>query len=239
MTKSLKKQELSNSSIDHVTSVVKGAIGMIPILGPLLAEIAGTLIPNQRIDRLAKFAEELNYRLMGVEESKLRAYLTNENFTDAVEESLRQAARSTSDERRSYIASLLTNGIDNDKINFIEIKHLLRLLGEINDIEIIWLRSYMGPTLNTDKEFRNRHAKILSPVAANFGSTQEELDQEALQESYKLHLERLGLLRSKIRFDTKTKLPEFDKKDGFKKLGFEITAMGRLLIRYINAVDIA
>ena len=153
---------------------------------------------------------------MGVEESKLRSYLTNENFTDAVEESLRQAARSTSDERRSYIASLLTNGIDNDEINFIGIKHLLRLLGEINDIEIIWLRSYMDPSLNADKEFRKRHAEILYPVAAFSGSIQEELDQETLQESYKLHLERLGFLRSKIKFDTKTKLPEFDKKDGFK-----------------------
>lgn len=238
MTESSNKQKLKNSSIDYIVNVVKGTIGIVPIAGPLLAEIAGTLIPNQRIDRLTKFAEELSYRLMSVEESKLRTYLTNENFTDAVEESLRQAARSTSDERRSYIASLLANGIDNDKINFIEIKHLLRLLGEINDIEIIWLRSYMDPTLNADKEFRKRHAEILSSVTAHFGSTQEELDQEALQESYKLHLERLGLLRSKIRFDTKTKLPEFDKKDGFKKLGFEITPMGRLLIRYINAVDI-
>lgn len=56
MTKRPEKQELKNSSIDHVTSVVKGAIGVVPFAGPLLAEIAGTLIPNQRIDRLVKFS---------------------------------------------------------------------------------------------------------------------------------------------------------------------------------------
>jgi len=238
MTKRPEKQELKNSSIDHVTSVVKGAIGVVPFAGPLLAEIAGTLIPNQRIDRLVKFSEELSHRLKDVEENKVRAYLTDENFTDAIEESLRLAARSTSDERRSYIANLLANGIDDDKIDFIEIKYLLRLLGEINDIEIIWLRSYMDPNLNSDEEFRKRHDDILSPIAAHLGSTQEEIDQEALQESYKNHLERLGLLRPKIKFNSKTKQPEFDKKDGFKKRGFEITPMGRLLLRYINAVDI-
>ena len=232
-----KSQTLASRPVDHVTSVVKGAIGAVPIAGPLLAEIAGTLIPNQRVDRLAKFAEQLGKRLSDIEDDKLRTNLTDENFTDAVEESLRQAARSTSDERREYIANLLASGINLDNLNFIETKHLLRLLGEINDIEVIWLRAYYGWHWGQrDSEFHERHAAILEPAVAYLGSSQDEVDRASMQESYKLHLESLGLLRPRIRFDNKTKLPEFDKNEGFKKSGFEITPLGQLLVRYIDMV---
>ncbi|TWU59549.1 hypothetical protein [Crateriforma conspicua] len=232
-----KSQTLRSRPVDHVTSVVKGAIGAVPIAGPLLAEIAGTLIPNQRVDRLAKFAERLGERLSDIEDDKLRANLTDENFTDAVEESLRQAARSTSDERRQYIANLLASGINLDNLDFIETKHLLRLLGEINDIEVIWLRAYYGWHWGQrDSAFHERHATILEPAVAYLGSSQDEIDRASMQESYKLHLESLGLLRSRIRFDNKTKLPEFDKNEGFKKSGFEITPLGQLLVRYIDMI---
>jgi hypothetical protein len=229
------EQTLSERPIDHVTLVVKGAIGVIPIAGPLLAEIAGTLIPNQRVDRLVKFAQQLRERLENTEDDILRAHLLDENFTDAVEESLRQAARSTSDERRAYIASLLANGINLDNLDFIETKHLLRLLGEINDVEVVWLRSYYNLHMaQRDEEFSHRHAAILEPIIAHLGSSQQDIDRASMQESYKLHLESLGLLRQQIRFDHKTKLPDFDRNKGFKRSGFEITSLGKLLVRYID-----
>jgi hypothetical protein len=229
------KQILAIRPVDHVTSIAKGVLGAVPFAGSFLAEIAGTLIPNQRIERLAMFAEALGEKLADVADATLRANLTDENFTDAVEESLRQAARSTSDQRRVYIASLLANGVKSDAIDFIETKHLLRLLGEINDIEVIWLRAHYGWAWGQhDEEFHKLHATTLEPVNANLESTQEQLDREAMQESYMLHLESLGLLRSRIKFDNKTKQPEFDKIQGFKKSGFEITRLGELLVRYID-----
>jgi hypothetical protein len=229
------EQTLSERPVDHVTLVVKGAIGVIPIAGPLLAEIAGTLIPNQRVDRLVKFAQQLRERLENTEDHILRAHLSDENFTDAVEESLRQAARSTSDERRAYIASILANGINLDNLDFIETKHLLRLLGEINDTEVAWLRLYYNLHMpQRDEGFYHCHAAILEPVFAHMGSTQKDTDRASMQESYKFHLESLGLLRQKIQTNNKTKLPDFDKNKGFKKFGFEITSLGELLVRYIN-----
>lgn len=229
--------QLSSRPVDHVTSVVKGAIGAVPIAGPLLAEIAGSVIPNQRIDRLANFAELLGNRLEDVEEQKLKSNLTDENFTDAVEETLRQAARSTSVERRGYIASVLANGVNSDNIDFIETKHLLRLLGEINDIEVVWLRAYYGWHWSIrDSSFHETHAVILTPASAYIGAPRHELDKAAMQDSYKLHMESLGLLRSRVKFDSRTKLPEFDKKRGFKKSGYEITPLGQLLIRYIDMI---
>ena len=57
--------ELTVRSIDYITSVVKSFVGAVPIVGPFLCEVAGNLIPKQRIERLSKFAEKLADRLRG------------------------------------------------------------------------------------------------------------------------------------------------------------------------------
>lgn len=179
----------------------------MPYAGSLLAEIAGAIIPNQRIDRIARFAQELGVRLKGIEQANLRAQLSNENFTDLVEEGLRQAARSKTDERRQHIAQIIANSLTTEDVSFIESKHLLRILGEINDIEVIWLRSYLRTSREDEEEFRTKHADLLKPSAAQMGSPQKDLDQETLQRSYKEHLCRLDLLRERYKIDSKTKMP--------------------------------
>ncbi|MCA1792892.1 MAG: hypothetical protein ABR534_13050 [Desulfotignum sp.] len=62
--------------------------------------------------------------------------------------------------------------ISSDDLEYFESKHLLRLLGELNDIEIIWLRFYLNPVLNGDNDFREKHSNILNPVGAHLGSAQ-------------------------------------------------------------------
>ena len=47
----------------------KGLLGVIPILGPLLSEIAGNLIPNQRIDRIASELEILESKIENIGET--------------------------------------------------------------------------------------------------------------------------------------------------------------------------
>ena len=162
---------------------------------PIPLEVAGVIIPNQRTDRLAKFAQQLAERLGDVEEDLLKSQLTDENFTELVEESIRQASRSTSDERRDYIASMLANGINREDVDYIETKHLLKVLGEINDIEVVWLCAYYEWSWGgRDSEFLQTHAETLTPVSATSSSTPQELDKAAMQDSYMLHMERLGLL---------------------------------------------
>lgn len=107
---------LQNSRADYVASAAKSALGMVPFAGSLLAEIAGNVIPNQRIDRIVKYAEALESRLSKIEQDAVKQNMSDENFTDLVEESLRQAARSLTDERRGYISSLVSNSISSDDI---------------------------------------------------------------------------------------------------------------------------
>ena len=207
--------ELDNKPIDYITSAVKGTLGIVPFAGSLLAELAGTVIPNQRLDRIAKFVIILENKLSNLEQGFIRSQLTNENFSDLLEEGARQTARSLSDERREYIASLIANSLSDEDIEYIESKHLLRILSDLNDIEVVWLRFYLEPTLSGDEEFRDEHENILMPIMATFSDPPSVLDKQALQESYKQHLSQLGLLR-----------PQHN--------DYEITPLGRLLLRQIS-----
>jgi hypothetical protein len=211
---------------------------MVPFAGSLLAELAGTIVPNQRIDRIAKFAEALESKLSNLEQDFVRSQLTNEHFTDLLEEGMRQAARSLSDERREYIANLIASSLSSEDIEYIESKHLLRILGEINDIEVIWLRFYLVPTIGGDEEFRRKHESILEPVIATLGAPPEIHEKAALQESYKEHLTQLGLLQHRYRTDIKTRTPEFDRFTGAMEVqGYQITPLGRLLLRHVGLAD--
>ena len=227
--------DLDSGVVDYSVALARGATGLVPIVGPLLAEIIGVTIPNQRLDRVAKFSEELERRLNEVEKCLLESKLHDDDFTDLIEEGVRQATRSLSDERRSYIASLIANGLTSENVDRSESKHLLRILGEINDVEVVWLRFYREPHIGGDETFRETHEKVLKPVIATFGASQDILNKDTLQKSYKEHLCQLGLLERRHRIDRKTGLPEFDRSTGsMKEWGFQITSLGRLLLNEIG-----
>lgn len=228
------KNQLQNTAIDYVTSGVKATLGAVPFAGSLLSEIAGAVIPKQRIDRITDFAQRLERRIAHLERDAVRSEMDDEEFTDLVEESLRQAARATSEERREYLASLLANSLSEEAVEHSESRHLLRLLGELSDVEVIWLRFYDDPAMDGDKQFRALHEAVLEPIAAHIGSTQDERDKAALQKSYKAHLERLGLIAGKLKTD-RDKNPELDQMSGeFKRQSYRTTSLGRLLLRSID-----
>src|SRR5204862_134904 len=92
--------ELEIKSVDIAVSAMNSAVGALPIIGSFMIELVGITIPNQRFDRLIKFSTQLEAKLGKLDNSILKLALHNENFTDLMEESLKQAIRSLSDERR-------------------------------------------------------------------------------------------------------------------------------------------
>ena len=112
---------------------------------------------------------------------------------------------------------------------------MLRILGELNDTEVIWLRFYAVLTIGGDKEFREQHKKILDRPPAYIGSPPETHDKLALQESYQAHLAQLNLLSPRYRKDIQTRQPEFSTFTGAPELqGYDITGLGSLLLRHIG-----
>ena len=160
-------------------------------------------------------------------------------FADLFEEGIRQAARAITDDRRNYLASMMSTGLSSEEIEFFESKHLLRILGEINDAEVIILRSYLVATIGGDKEFIEKHKDIIMPTPATIGAPQNVLDKSALNKSYKEHLTSLGLLERKYETDTRTKGMVIDNFTGGPKIrGYQITSLGRLLLRHIGLADV-
>lgn len=226
---------LKQNATDYVVTATKAALGMIPFAGSLLAELAGTVIPKQRMDRLVDYAHRLELKLTEIDQDTIRAKLADENFTDLVEESARQAAQAVTEERRDYLAALLASGVSESRVTFVESRHLLRILSQINDIEVIWLRFYSYPYVSGDEDFRNRHSAILQPIRATMGSEQATLDRNALQENYIEHLISLGLLNRPLEIDSKTGYPVIDKfTKEWKTKGARTTPLGRLLLKYIG-----
>lgn len=234
--KNLKESsELNSQPIDVVTSAIRGILGLVPIAGSLLAELAGTVIPNQRIDRITKFLVILDSKLSALEKDFVISQLSNESFSDFLEEGILQVVHSISDERREYIANLIAFGLSQQDIEYIELKYLLRILNEINDIEILWLRFYLVPTMDGDEEFRDKHNDVITPVVATMSDPLSVVEKEALQKSYKEHLSRLGLLRPQYKIDHRTNTPEFDSYTGGLAIrSYQITSLGRLLLEQIG-----
>lgn len=233
----MENSKLNNRPVDYVTIAAKGCLGAVPFVGSLLAELAGNVIPNQRIDRITRFARELETRLDQIERTSLETQIATPEGADLLEEAMRQAASSLSDERRGYIASLIKNGLSKSEINCQESKHLLRILGELNDVEIIWLRFYADASTAEDNEFRETHAAILKTEQAFMGAHQSVHDKNSLAKSYKLHLARLGLLQERLAIDQKTKLLKLDNQGRTEVNSYSLSSLGRLLLRSIGLPD--
>jgi len=200
-----------------------------------LAELLTTVVPRQRMDRMTDFARKLSADLRTLDEAVLRQKLSDENCTDLLEEGMLDAVRAVSEERRAYIARLVSSGLTDEQISLVESKHLLRLLGQINDIEVIWLRYYEHELRDGDDEFRAKHAAILEPIRATFGAGLDVIDKQALQLNYVERLISLGLLSRPLQVDTQTKMPVFDSSSKeWRTEGRRTTPLGKLLLRKIG-----
>ena len=139
-------------------------------------------------------------------------------------------------ERIHYIASLIKNSLAEEDIKSTQQKKMLSLLGEMNDIEVILLCSYIEGR-GRNPEFREKHQAVLAPRYAVIGAPQEQQDDAIIFESYREHLVRLGLIQNHFQKPSKGELPEFDEKTGMIKAASRaLTPLGHMILRYIDFV---
>ncbi len=228
-------KELKANKVDYGVALVRGSTSLIPLAGSVVSEFIGTVVPNQRLDRLAKYIAELERKLNRLEITLEDAPYHDEVFSDLFEEACRQAAHSVSEERRSYIATLIASGMSPEGIELAESRHLLRILGELSDVEVIWLRYYRQPTIGGDEEFRETHKTTLHPAPPGINSSPEAHAKYALQQSYKKHLAQEGLLDPRYETEHQTDIPKFDTMTGAMKIqGYQLSPLGRLLLKEIG-----
>jgi len=211
----------------------KGAIGAIPLVGPLAAEVVGVLIPNQRLDRIERFLEKLEADVSTVDKAVLESKFHNPGFVDLLEDGFYQAARALSEERLEYIACLVAEGVSQVDDEYLHLKKMLSILGNLNDAEILFLVFY-GKVGHDQTAFMEQH-KVLYPKWAAMQSSEHEHEAALLQSAFKSHLAELGLLKPSFKKPRRGELPEFDEKTGMiKATGYGLTPLGRMLLKYIG-----
>jgi hypothetical protein len=233
------QNSLNSNDVDKGVALIKGITGAIPLIGPMVAEIMGEIIPHQRTDRMKEFLQILDERLgkLEISQDELNLKMKEESYINLFEEGLWQSARSSSTMRKEYIASMLANGISYESLEKIEGNILLSLLGQLSDNEIITLFSYTQKCriLGGNDEFTERHKDILRRPNTYVGSSQEDRDKETMYDTYREKLVRLDLIKRTFKEPKKGQLPEFDKKTGMiKTKGYQLTSLGRIFLKYID-----
>lgn len=223
--------DLNENARDRLVALTRGAANAVPFVGGLLGELVTGVIPQQRQDRIVAYLRELSERLDLMEVDSVRAALANPEKIDLIERGGYQAIRSTSTERITQIAEVVTNGLKSDDTEVIRRKRLLTLLSEIDDDEGAILAAY-GLSYGTGDY--SQWDKIRRPDPPHLGSDRSELDQSQLYDAGKEHLLRLGLLQRNYGNVKKGQYPDFDKNSGGFKGSVEISYLGRMLLREIG-----
>jgi hypothetical protein len=85
---------------DTLAATLRALAGAVPYAGSVLAEAANAAIRNQRLDRMANYLTALGTKLEHFENRFVDNLGNSPEFVELVEESILQAARSASEERR-------------------------------------------------------------------------------------------------------------------------------------------
>jgi hypothetical protein len=233
------EKELTHANVDTnrsdaIVAFARGTLGAIPGVGPLLAEVVGKIIPEQRLDRIARLVKQLGQKVTDLDQQVVAERLKTPEGIDLLEDGFHQASRAMTEDRIGYIADILRAGISEPEAKIAEEKHLMWLLGQLDDCEVILL-AWLEQLPRRDEEFEKRHWHVIQPRVAHSGSNQDERDDATLYESRKTHLRNLGLIRPRFRQTIKKQVPEFDEKTGMlKATGLDVTPLGRMLLRTIN-----
>jgi hypothetical protein len=229
--------QLGSSPADLTASILRGMASTILGAGGAISEIVNHIVPNQRLDRLEDFASKLERRLSCIESNEQIEALKQPDAVALFEEGAIQAAHAVSMMRRERIANLVGYGMSGDEKDRIESLRLLKILGQLDDDQIIILSSYLNKN-RFDERFWERHSDVLNPKPAHLGSSDEEFERATISKLARVQLRELRLLKSRYRKPKKGKLPEFDFTTGMVKASTtDLTPLGRLLLTRLGLAD--
>ena len=128
----------------------------------------------------------------------------------------------------------MKNSLTNEDLEYIQYKKLLFLLGELNDVEVLMLKSHSMAWAKRH-EFEKKHQDALTEPIVLYRDPQEKADKHTIYKTYEANLVRLGLLEIRFEKPRPEELPEFDEKTGMLKAqGHDMTSLGKLLLRSID-----
>lgn len=230
----IEQESLEGNKADTWAAITKGAFGAVPVAGSLLSEIVGSIIPNQRLDRVCKYLLELDKRLTKVEIDQLKQ---NTLALDLFEDSAVIASRALTEVRNQYVASFMKSVVSINATEYDLKKKLLYILQDLTDRDIDILQSIKGR--GYQRTVSENYPRSISNGAFSRLTKEEKIEYRSKQEVWLLHiatLERSGLLiahREAQNVDNSH--GHIDPETGLPRVRFyEISTLGNIFLSLIS-----
>ena len=202
-------------------------VGGIPVIGGLIVELLGNIIPRQRTDRIVDFLRILELRLEKIEQVRVQERLKSPETISLIEDAFLIAYRAQTEERRKQIAEIIVRGAFLEKKEVYEAKRMLSVLDQLTDPEIIVLQAYAYRF--TNRPFFGLHRQLLFEEPPVITDPVRKRDSYSIRQSYHDHLELLGLIRSPMAMEK-----DAWGKEKIERKKAEITKFGEAFVRYIG-----
>lgn len=214
-------------------ALTKAMLSLVP-LGSLFSELLTEFIPMQRRSRIEKYLHALELKLEGMSKEAFAKKMADPQATDLFEEGGIQSARALSDERQHQIASVVAIGLTGDEVGTLQAKRVLKILSELDDLQILILSSKLEKNMHND-EFWEKHRKAVAGPTLYMKASKKEIEAAAIHNAARNELKRLGLLVQRFRSVRQGEIPELDEKTGMLKASsVDLTALGRMLLVHIG-----
>jgi hypothetical protein len=214
---------------DRLASALRAIANAVPVVGNAIAEIITEIIPNQRIERVEQYLQFLASEIEALNLVDSTERMKRPENIELVEEGVYQATRAITEERRRYLARAVAHGIASDAEDRINESQILKLIESLDDRDLLILNAYQTRvTLSQTSPF----AKLI-PDRPTINSSQEVRERYGFFRAAVDRLERVSLIRKRVPLN-KNSLPDFDRFTGEPKGQYEITPLGRLLLKRVG-----
>lgn len=220
---------------DLAAHVARGVLGAAPFIGPILAEIIGSLLPQRRIERVEALLQQLDARLETADQETLQKTLMSPESIDLLDAAMRQAARSTSRIRQAYLAELLARALTREELEYSQVRTLFDLLDQLGEPELAILASYGLPPGPARTEYRARHVPRPAMPGADPEAPESDLEDHPFFRAWRANLLRLGLLEPRFDPPEAAAPSALDPATGMMKVSHHALApLGHLLLQSIG-----
>jgi hypothetical protein len=141
--------ELDDNGADRLALALRAGLGLVPVLGSILAEVITVTIPNQRIDRIAMYIEQLSKRLESLESQHTLSEKGLASLPPVglalLEDGARTSARALSSERIEQIALVVSRGLGEDEQNMQNERELVAIIDQMSDRDVSFLMMLQFP----------------------------------------------------------------------------------------------
>ena len=232
------------SIADRVTALTSAGLGTIPFSGSILAQLVGTLAPEQRLARIEAYIRYLELKVDLLTTGQKELIKTSFEHIDLFEEGAYQAIRAITDERRQQIAQIVAEGLSGEKREAMDKKRVLLIFSQLDDENMIILLDHVMKNRTKYDEFVSKHAYLLEPLYATAFSDPPLRERAALRTAIEKKLrtaiekklERFGLIKETLMSRTRgvpglaDQMIESDK-------NFVITELGRIILHEASLIN--